>query len=59
METDGEDTNPSWAPDSRHLVFASDRDRTAEEQLFVLDLDTGTQTRVPTETSRANFGADW
>jgi Tol biopolymer transport system component len=57
-QTSRNDTNPSWAPDSRHIVFHSDREG-GEEQLYVLDVVTRMQTRVPAETTRANFSADW
>jgi Tol biopolymer transport system component len=59
------DTNPSWAPDGQHLVFSSDRDSTSkppeppEQQLYVLDLQTGQQTRITDPSTRSSFGADW
>ncbi|HTR79528.1 MAG TPA: hypothetical protein VMH39_15525, partial [Gemmatimonadaceae bacterium] len=36
----GQNVHPSWAPDSRHLVFQSDR--SGAEQLWVLDYESGT-----------------
>lgn len=37
--SEGENEQPSWAPDSRHLVFTSSR--TGVRQLWVMDLETG------------------
>ena len=39
-----EDLDPAWAPDGRHLAFASTRDGNYE--IYVLDTDTGSQTRL-------------
>jgi TolB protein len=39
LTSDGENEDPSWAPDARHLVFTSSRSGT--KQLWVLDTETG------------------
>jgi TolB protein len=39
LTSDGENEDPSWAPDARHLVFTSSR--TGTKQLWVLDTETG------------------
>jgi len=52
--------NPSWAPDSEHLVFESDRDPSAELQLDVVDALTRDEpARIPAPSTRANYAADW
>jgi Tol biopolymer transport system component len=35
----GRSSDPTWAPDSRHLAFASDR--AGYRQLWVIDMETG------------------
>jgi TolB protein len=35
----GRNEDPTWAPDSRHLAFVSDR--SGYRQLWIIDLDTG------------------
>jgi Tol biopolymer transport system component len=57
--TERNDTNPSWAPDAAHIVFQSDRDSSSEEQLYIVDLETGVTGRVPMGSTRANFVPDW
>jgi Tol biopolymer transport system component len=65
--TEANDTNPSWAPDGLHIVFHSDRDKSREEQLYVLDVVTGLQTQItpgtadPTtaDLNRVSFAPDW
>ncbi len=42
----GKNEDPSWAPDSRHLVIKSWR--TGREQLWVLDLVSGATRQIPT-----------
>ncbi len=42
----GKNEDPSWAPDSRHLVIKSGR--TGREQLWVLDLVSGVTRQIPT-----------
>ena len=37
--SDGVNEDPSWAPDARHVVFASDR--SGARQLWVLDTESG------------------
>jgi TolB protein len=39
LTSDGENEQPSWAPDARHLVFTSTR--TGVRQLWVLDSESG------------------
>jgi len=39
-----EDRDPSWAPDGRRLAFTSTRD--GNEEVYVLDTDSGAQTRL-------------
>jgi len=36
---DGNNEDPSWAPDGRHLVVSSDRDGT--RRLWIIDVDSG------------------
>ncbi len=44
--SDGKNEDPSWAPDSRHLVIKSWR--TGREQLWVFDLVTSRTRQIPT-----------
>jgi TolB protein len=39
LTSDGQNEDPSWAPDGRHLTFVSNR--TGVKQLWVLDAETG------------------
>jgi TolB protein len=39
VSSEGRNEDPSWAPDGRHLIFASTR--TGPRQLHVIDLETG------------------
>src|SRR5256885_1740760 len=39
LTSEGENEDPSWAPDGRHLVFTSTR--SGEKQLWILDAETG------------------
>jgi TolB protein len=39
LTSDGQNEDPSWAPDARHLVFVSDR--SGIRQLWVLDTESG------------------
>ena len=54
VATDGRNDDPSWAPDSRHLVFTSDRSGT--RQLWVVDIEFG-RTRQLTRGSAARLSA--
>jgi TolB protein len=44
--SEGRNEDPSWAPDSRHLVIKSRR--TGREQLWVLDVVSGATRQIPT-----------
>jgi TolB protein len=39
LTSEGQNEDPSWAPDGRHLVFASSR--TGVRELWVIDVETG------------------
>ena len=39
LTSEGENEDPSWAPDGRHIVFTSSR--SGDKQLWVLDTETG------------------
>jgi len=39
LTSEGENEDPSWAPDGRHLVFSSSR--SGEKQLWILDAESG------------------
>jgi TolB protein len=39
LTSEGENEDPSWAPDSRHIVFASTR--SGQKQLWVMDTESG------------------
>jgi TolB protein len=49
----GSDEEPSWAPDSRHVVYSSERGR--KRDLFVMDV----YDRVPTQIThwKGNFSS--
>lgn len=54
ITSDGRNEQPSWAPDSRHLVVTSNR--TGSRQLWVVDIETG-RSRQLTRGSEARLGA--
>ena len=54
LTDDGENEQPSWAPDSRHLVFTSTR--IGVRQLWVLDIESG-QLRQLTHAAGARLAA--
>jgi Tol biopolymer transport system component len=56
--TQQNDYNPAWAPDSVHLVYQSNRDIGFESQLYVLDVDTREEFRL-TPLGRANYVPNW
>jgi len=56
LTAEGRNEDPSWAPDSRHLVFTSTRSGVA--QLFVVDAETG-RTRQLTRGGGAARMAAW
>jgi Tol biopolymer transport system component len=51
-ETAAEESEISWAPDSRRLAYVSDRDGT--NHLFVYDFGTGKETQLTTGVGRDN-----
>ena len=53
----GMNESPSWAPDSRHVIFASDRG--GSSQLWTVNLDTGEERRVPNMGNRVAEGPYW
>lgn len=55
LTSEGENEDPSWAPDSRHIVFASTRSK--QKQLWVLDTESG-RTRQLTRTPGSRL-ASW
>lgn len=44
LTSEGENEDPSWAPDSRHIVFSSTR--SGQKQLWVLDTESGRMRQV-------------
>jgi TolB protein len=54
LTSDGINEDPSWAPDSRHLVFTSSR--SGVKQLFVVDVETG-RTRQLTRAGGSRLSA--
>ena len=54
LTSEAENEDPSWAPDSRHIVFASTRSR--QKQLWVLDTESG-RMRQLTRTPGARLAA--
>lgn len=50
--TAGEEAELAWAPDSRRIVYRSDRDRT--HHLFLYDFTTGAETQLTSSASRDN-----
>jgi len=54
LTSEGENEDPSWAPDGRHLVFTSSR--TGDKQLWILDTETG-RARQLTHTKGARLAA--
>jgi dipeptidyl aminopeptidase/acylaminoacyl peptidase len=51
------DTNPAWSPDSRHLLFLSDREG-ERNQLWLIDTDGG-EARKLTNMLRGVIDASW
>ncbi|MCK5108895.1 MAG: PD40 domain-containing protein, partial [Methanosarcinales archaeon] len=47
------DSHPSWSPDSHKIVFTSTRD--GNQEIYVADLLTGTQTRLTGEPSNDDY----
>ncbi len=54
LTSEAENEDPSWAPDSRHIVFASTR--SGQKQLWVLDTESG-RMRQLTRTPGARLAA--
>ena len=52
----GNNEEPSWSPDGRHLIFTSTRN--GHRNLFVMDAN-GTNLRQVTKNGRDNYLADW
>ncbi|MGH7583522.1 MAG: hypothetical protein ACREL5_09875 [Gemmatimonadales bacterium] len=46
LTADGRNEDPSWAPDSRHLVFKSTR--SGKEQLWILDVESSAARQIAT-----------
>ena len=46
VSSTGRNEDPSWAPDSRHIVFKSGR--SGREQLWILDIESGAQRQIGT-----------
>src|SRR5579859_4797512 len=40
------DQRPQWSPDSRRLLFLSNRDSAAQRQIWLYDLDSGTHRQL-------------
>ena len=55
LTSEGENEDPSWAPDSRHIVFSSTRG--GDKQLWILDTESG-RTRQLTHSRGARL-ASW
>jgi TolB protein len=55
LTSDGENEDPSWAPDGRHIVFSSTR--SGDKQLWILDTESG-RTRQLTHSRGARL-ASW
>ena len=51
----GRNEDPSWAPDSRHVVFKSTR--SGREQLWILDIDSGASRQLTNVAGGAQFPA--
>jgi TolB protein len=54
LTSEGENEDPSWAPDSRHIVFSSTR--SGDKQLWILDTESG-RTRQLTHSRGARLAA--
>ena len=52
---EGNNENPRWAPDGRHLVFASNR--RGQYQIYSMRADGGEVRRLT--RGRASFTPDW
>lgn len=55
LTSTGRNEDPSWGPDSRHLVFSSSRG--GRQQLWVLDLDSGRLRQLTSVSGRARLAA--
>jgi TolB protein len=56
LTTAGNNEEPTWSPDGRHLVFTSTRD--GRRDLYVMHAD-GSEQRRLTNNGRENYLADW
>src|SRR6185436_2051879 len=52
-DTAGEESELAWSPDSRRIVYRSDRDRT--HHLFLYDFTTGRETQLTAGSERDNM----
>jgi TolB protein len=52
---EGQNEDPSWAPDSRHVVFKSKR--TGREQLWILDIESGAFRQLTNTVGGAQYPA--
>jgi TolB protein len=52
---EGRNEDPSWSPDSRHVVFTSNR--SGSWQLWVLDIESGRVRQLTRAASGAKAGA--
>lgn len=57
VKTRALESSPSWSPDGKRLVFASDA--LGQPQLFTIDAAGGKQTRLKTQISRYCAEPDW
>ena len=55
VTSDGRNEDAAWAPDSRHLVFTSQR--TGMRQLWIVDIETGRTRQLPMRGSSARLAA--
>jgi TolB protein len=55
LTAEGLNDDPSWAPDSRHVVFKSNR--TGREQLWIIDIETRTLRQLTNTQGAASYPA--
>ena len=54
LTVDSSDFDPAWSPDGSKIAFESNRDDAMNPELYVMDLATGTVTRLTND-----LGTDW